>query len=73
MEIRIGVQNSARELRLESDQTADEVHSLVDAALKDAKPLVLKDAKGRSVLVPSSTLAYVEIAAEEPRRVGFIG
>ena len=70
MEIKIGVQNVARELVLESDATAAEIADLVDKALAGST-LVIKDVKGRSVIVPSGAVAYVEVGEEEVRRVGF--
>ena len=72
MEVKIGVQFSARELVLESTQTPDEVAKAVDDALKaDLGVLSLVDEKGRRVLVPADKLTYVEIAESESRRVGF--
>jgi hypothetical protein len=73
VEVKIGVQHAARELVLESSQSADEVGKAVADALKaDLGVLSLVDDKGRRVLVPADKLAYVEIAAEnEQRRVGF--
>lgn len=74
MEVKIGVQFSARELVLESAQTPDEVTKAVHDALKaDLGVLALVDEKGRRVLVPADKLAYVEIAESETRRVGFGG
>lgn len=73
MEIRIGLQNTARELSFESKQTASEIEKSVDQALNsDVKQLKLTDDKGRVFIVPVDALAYVEIGAEEARRVGFI-
>lgn len=72
MEVKIGVQFATRELALESAQSADEVAKLVAEALKaDLGILTLVDEKGRRVLVPADKLAYVEIAENEQRRVGF--
>ncbi|TAL17535.1 MAG: DUF3107 domain-containing protein [Frankiales bacterium] len=72
MEVKIGVQNVARELVLESAQSPDEVAKAVADALKaDLGVLSLVDDKGRRVLVPADKLAYVEIAESEQRRVGF--
>jgi hypothetical protein len=70
VEVKIGVQNVAREITLESSQTAEEVAALVDAAL-DGKTLRLVDEKGRVVVVPTGVLGYVEIGAPEGRKVGF--
>jgi hypothetical protein len=73
MDIRIGVRNSTREISFESDQSASEVESIVMKAIDSgAKVISLNDKKGRTFLVPTEALAYVEIGAEETRRVGFI-
>lgn len=73
MEIRIGLQNTARELSFESKQSASEIEKSVELALSsDAKQLKLTDDKGRVFIVPVGTIAYIEIGAEEARRVGFI-
>lgn len=71
MEVRIGVQQAARELVLESTETADAVAKKVSDALAKGALLDLVDDKGRRVIVPADRLAYVEIAASEQRRVGF--
>ena len=72
MEVKIGVQFAPRELSLESSQSAEEVAQAVADALKaDLGVLTLVDEKGRRVLVPADKLAYVEIAENEQRRVGF--
>ncbi len=73
MDIRIGVRQSAREISFESAQTSAEVEAQVAACLESgAKTLKLTDNKGRLFIVPTDALAYVEIGAEETRRVGFI-
>jgi hypothetical protein len=72
VEVKIGVQFAPRELSLESSQTPEEVEKAVADALKaDLGVLTLVDEKGRRVLVPADKLAYVEIAENEQRRVGF--
>ena len=72
MEVKIGVQFAPRELSLESSQSPDEVAAAVAEALRaDLGVLTLVDEKGRRVLVPADKLAYVEIAENEQRRVGF--
>ena len=73
MEIRIGIKHAGRELAFESDQSAAEIEATVANALTGgSKVLSLSDNKGRRFVVPAETLAYVEIGAEESRRVGFI-
>jgi hypothetical protein len=72
VEVKIGVQFAPRELVLESGQTPEQVEKAVADALKaDLGILTLEDEKGRRVLVPADKLAYVEIAENETRRVGF--
>ncbi len=71
MEVKIGVQYSAREIVLESAQQPDDVERLVTAALDAGGLLILADEKGRRVLVPVEKLAYVEIGESIERRVGF--
>ena len=72
MEVRIGVKGAPRELALDSNQSADDIQKTVDAALKDGTPTVtFTDDKGRRVVVATDKLAYVEIAENETRRVGF--
>lgn len=71
MEIKIGIQNVGREIVIESSGTADEVADIVAKAMNGDTELRLTDNKGRTVLVPSKVLGYVEIGAEEPRKIGF--
>jgi hypothetical protein len=71
LEIKIGVQNVGREIVLESAQDAETVAKVVGEAINGGSELRLKDDKGRVIIVPGNALAYVEIGAEEVRRVGF--
>ena len=71
MEVKIGVQHAAREIVLESAQSADEVAKAVSSALGEETVLTLSDEKGRQVIIPVDKLAYVEIGEPEVRRVGF--
>ena len=70
-EIKIGVQNVAREIVLESTEDAASVAKVVGEAITAGSELRLKDEKGRVIIVPGNALGYVEIGAEEARRVGF--
>jgi hypothetical protein len=73
VEVRIGVQNVARELTFESNQSVDEVNAAVEEALKKGGTLALSDEKGRKYLVPVGALGYVHIGEVEKSRVGFGG
>jgi len=71
VEVKIGIQNVGREIVLESNQDADAVAALVSEAIKNSTELRLADDKGRTVIVPGGSIGYVELGAEESRRVGF--
>ena len=71
MEIKIGVQNIGREIVLESNEDADSVAKIVEDAITKGSEIRLMDDKGRLIIVPGNALGYVEIGAEEARRVGF--
>ncbi|MFD9303695.1 DUF3107 domain-containing protein [Streptomyces sp. NPDC060048] len=72
MEVKIGVQHAPREIVLESDLSAEELESIVTAALSGSAPLLtLTDIKGRKVLVPSDRLSYVDLGEPNVRKVGF--
>jgi hypothetical protein len=72
VEVKIGVQDSPRELSVESTQTPAEVADAVAKAIADPTGvLTLMDEKGRQIIVPAAKLAYVEIAEATKSRVGF--
>jgi len=71
VEVKIGVQNVAREIVFESSQSADQVAAQVEEAVSAGSLLRLSDEKGRTVIVPGALLGYVEMGVETERRVGF--
>ena len=71
MEIKIGVQHAARELVLETDESADDVEKRVGEAVEGEGLLSLRDTKGRRVLIPAAKLAYVEVGGGVTGQVGF--
>lgn len=71
MEVKIGVQNVAREITLESDESPEQVSETVRQALADGGLLSLTDEKGRLVLVPVASIGYIDIGAAEKGKVGF--
>ncbi len=72
MEIRIGIQNVAREISFQTEMSKDDVVERVRAAVNDNANLELTDDKGGTILVPAGVLGYVEIGDATARRVGFI-
>jgi hypothetical protein len=73
MEVKIGVQHAPRELVVEIADSADDVRKAVDKALADQSSLTLRDTRGRVVIVPAGSLAYVEIGGGVSGQVGFRG
>lgn len=73
MEIRIGVANNPREIVFESKLDAHQVADLVSNSFKNQDQILkFEDERGRTIIVPASQIAYLEIGVEEVRRVGFI-
>lgn len=73
MDIRIGIANTGRELNFETSDSAADVKKTVSAAFESGAPIVsFADVKGNSYVVPTASLAYIELGTEESRRVGFV-
>lgn len=70
MDVKIGIADSSRELTVTVDDDAAKVVEAVDSALA-GNALTLIDNKGRTVIVPTDKIAYVEIGSGEMPRVGF--
>ena len=73
MEVKIGVQHAPRELVIESAEPAEEIMARLEKALADGGIFSLVDSRGRQVLVPAASLAYVEIGGGVAGQVGFRG
>ena len=69
MDISIGVQHVARDISLESEETAEAITAKVTEAINSDGLLQLSDAKGR--IVPANKIAYVDLGPITGRRVGF--
>jgi hypothetical protein len=73
VEIRIGIVNGARELSFESNEKIANIEAAVAAALAGSQPyLKLEDDKGKSYLIPTASIGFVEIGNDQARRVGFV-
>lgn len=73
MEIRIGIRENQRDVSFESNQTVAEVTKKIDDAYASkAELLRFEDEKGKTIIVPVASVGYIEIGAEQNRRVGFI-
>ncbi|MDN5905147.1 MAG: DUF3107 domain-containing protein [Micrococcaceae bacterium] len=70
MDVRIGIQNVAREVVIESAETTEQVTQTVRDAISGSTDLVLSDSKGRQVIVPAGVIGYVVGGAAERRRWG---
>lgn len=72
MEVKIGIQQAARELVVETDESSDAVEKMVaDAIANEGGFIALTDTKGRKVVVPAAKIAYVEIGGGVAGQVGF--
>ncbi|MDR2257223.1 MAG: DUF3107 domain-containing protein [Arthrobacter sp.] len=71
MDVRIGMKDVAREVAIETEDSAEAVEAAIAAAIKDSSLLSLTDSKGRKVLVAGAGIAYVEFGAPAQRPVGF--
>ena len=73
MDVRIGIRDNARDISFESGLIAKDLMAKVKKAIEASEPVLeLSDEKGSIILIPTSSIAYVEIGAEETRRVGFL-
>lgn len=71
MEIKIGVQDTARELAFESDDAPDSVVAAYESARKSGGLLTLTDDRGRTIVVPADKIAYIEVGPASRGKVGF--
>ncbi|GAB3842450.1 DUF3107 domain-containing protein [Nesterenkonia populi] len=72
MEVRIGVQNVAREIVVETESTHEEVEKTIAEAIESDKPLfTLTDRREKRIVVPTASIGYVEIGSDTKKSVGF--
>jgi hypothetical protein len=71
VDIKIGILDSPREVQLDSDETPEVITARITEAIASGALLSLTDDRGRTVLIPGSKIAYVELGAPSSRRVGF--
>jgi len=73
VEVRIGIINSPREIAFESSDSAADVEQVVASALGSGQAHVsFTDDKDRRYIVPTASIAYVEIGSDKVRPVGFV-
>lgn len=75
MEIKIGITQSNRELSVSLDEIADTEAFMADitAQLADQPVLKFAESSGRTLLIPSANVSYLELRAQPTRTVGFGG
>jgi hypothetical protein len=72
VEVKIGVVYAPRELVVDTEQSAEDVHKALSKAIVDGGVFSLTDdEKGTTVVVPVDKVAYLEIAKPDDRKVGF--
>ena len=73
MEVRIGIRENGATLTFESGLSTKDLTTQVSEAISKGQPLIdFIDEKGKTILVPTGSIAFVEIGADQGRRVGFI-
>ncbi len=71
MEIKIGVVDTPKELSIDSEESVEAITKAIHNAVKEGGLLTLVDSHGRTFLMPSSRIGYVEIGPGSSRKVGF--
>lgn len=65
---------SPREISFETDESADDLRTRLEAAFNSDSPthITFTDSKGKQYFVQTSAVAYIELGGEQGRKVGFI-
>lgn len=71
MDIELGIRNVARAVTFSSEQSADEVSSVISKAVAEHQTIELTDDKGRRIVVPADALGYAIIGSQTKHAVGF--
>ncbi len=71
VEVKIGVQDVARELSISTDAEPQAVLDALTKAVADESVFTLSDDKGRTVAVPAEKVAYLDFTSDSGRKVGF--
>ncbi|WP_243831775.1 DUF3107 domain-containing protein [Naumannella halotolerans] len=71
VEVKIGMRQVARELTVETEDSADSIQQAYQKALKSGEAFEITDTKGSKVIVRAELVAYLDLGKENPRRVGF--
>jgi hypothetical protein len=59
MLVTIGIQNVAREVRIETDETEEALSAAITKAVTSGEPLVIASTKGHKTFVPAAAIAFV--------------
>lgn len=75
MEIKIGIVQSNRELSVTLDEVTDPDAFMTELSTQLGTQPILKlaEANGRTLLIPSANIAYLELRSQPIRTVGFGG
>ena len=71
MEVKIGVQHAPRELVMDTAETAEDLETRLAEAVSGDGLFAVTDTRGRRVLVPARTIAYLEVGGGAIGQVGF--
>ncbi len=71
MDIKVGIKHVSREIVVDSAESAESVEKAFASAVTEDSVLTLTDQRGRKVLIPASSIGYLDIGEENARHVGF--
>jgi hypothetical protein len=71
MEIKIGIQNVAREVTINVDRSIADVMKDYSKARSEDTWVTWSDTSGRQMVIPATKIGYIEFGQEHARQVGF--
>ncbi len=71
MDIKVGIKHVNREIIVDSAETADAIEKAFLQAKADDGLLTLIDQRGRKVMIPATSIGYLDLGEENARPVGF--
>ena len=73
MDVTIGMHNVSHEVSIQTEATLEDLTAALETALTTAAGVleIVDSTKGRTLLVPGRSIAYVELSDDNQPRVGF--
>lgn len=71
MDVKIGIQHIARELTIDTEQSADDIVAAYQKAVAEGGTFEVADTKGGRTVLRADGVAYLDLGSEKARKVGF--